>query len=289
LIAPVPETGLLARMVRGSRWTWVDERFRPALPADLAARAMTLETRDRYHAKQGRSTARVVFHGPSGPLSVYLKRHYRLPWRSRLAAWLDPAGAHSPGAAEWRHLERVRALGIAVPEVVAAGEQIGPWARLQSFLMIADLTDSLPLHEAIPALAERLDPATFAALKRRLIAALAAIAATLHRDCLFHKDFYLCHFFLKPDEGDSSEAAGSPPGLTLIDLHRLGHHPRWPDRWRWKDLGQLLFSTHGVAGINDRDRLRFWLAYRRALGLKRPRWHARLIAMKAARYLAHNS
>jgi heptose I phosphotransferase len=287
LNAPVPDTGLLARLVRGSRWTWIDERFRPSLPANLAAQAMTLVSRDRYHAKQGRSTARVIFHGPSGPLSVYLKRHYRLPWRSRLAALIDPAGAHSPGAAEWRHLERVRALGIAVPDVVAAGEQVGPWARLQSFLMIADLTDSQPLHEAIPALAQRLDPTTFAALKRTLIAATAAIAATLHRDSLFHKDFYLCHFFLKTDDGDGSSER--PPRLTLIDLHRLGHHPLWPDRWRWKDLGQLLFSTYGVAGIDDRDRLRFWRAYRRVLGLKRPRWHARLIAMKAARYLAHNS
>jgi heptose I phosphotransferase len=265
-------------LLRGGRWSWVDERFRAALPADLDAHVMELESRDRFHAKQGRSTARVIFHAASGPLPVYLKRHFRLPWRTRLAALVDPAGDHSPGVAEWRHLERVRALGIAVPEVVAAGERIGPWGALQSFLMVTELVGCQPLHEAIPALARQLDPPAFAARKRRLIAAVAAIAATLHRANLFHKDLYLCHFFL-----DTEHLA-----VSLIDLHRLGNHGRWPGRWRRKDLGQLLFSTYGVAGIDDRDRLRFWTCYRRLVPLRGPRRQARMIARKAARYLAHN-
>jgi heptose I phosphotransferase len=287
-----PSAGSFWRRLRhGSRWTWIDERFRAALPADLDARVMSLESRDRYHAKQGRSTARVVFHAPAGPLPVYLKRHFRLPWRNRLAALFDPAGGHTPGAAEWRHLERVRALGIAVPEVVAAGERIGPWARLQSFLMVADLVDSQPLHEAIPALRFQLDPVTFGAWKRAVIGAVAAITATLHRACLFHKDFYLCHFFVDTQRSERA-AAGTTPGalgLTLIDLHRLGHHPLRAGRWRRKDLGQLLFSTYGVAGIDDRDRLRFWIHYRRAAGLQRPRGQVRSIVFKAARYQAHNA
>ena len=115
------------RLVRGTAGPGSTSGYRDALPADLDATVMDLESRDRFHAKQGRSTARVVFHAAAGPLPVYLKRHYRLPWRARLAALIDPAGRHTPGAAEWAHLERARALGIAVPEVVAAGERIGPW------------------------------------------------------------------------------------------------------------------------------------------------------------------
>src|SRR5262249_9140511 len=153
-----------------------------------------------------------------------------------------------------------------------------------SFLMLAELTASRPLHEAIPDLSRRLEPRRFATWKRHLIGALAEITATLHQADLFHKDLYLCHFFL--EEGDSSSTP-DPSGLTLIDLHRLGHHPHWPDRWRWKDLGQLVYSTYGVVGINDRDRLRFWRHYRRRLGLTRPQWHARMIVLKAARYQSH--
>jgi heptose I phosphotransferase len=289
---PGPSAGSFwHRLLRGSRWTWIDERFRAALPADLDARVMSLESRDRYHAKQGRSTARVVFHAPSGPLPVYLKRHFRLPWRQRLAALFDPAGGHSPGAAEWHHLQRVRALGIAVPEPIAAGERIGPWARLQSFLMVADLVDHQPLHEAIPALQRQLDPATFRAWKRTVIAALTAITATLHRARLFHKDLYLCHFFVDTRRPERVAARGtaSELRLTLIDLHRLGHHPLRAGRWRRKDLGQLLFSTYGVPGIDDHDRVRFWSRYRREVGLRGPRGQVRAIVRKAARYQAHNT
>jgi heptose I phosphotransferase len=292
----LPKSCFLDRLVRGSRWSWIDDRFRAALPEDLDEKVMTLESRDRFHAKQGRSTARVLFHEHEAaptrpPLSVYLKRHYRLPWPSRLAALVHPGGGYSPGAAEWRHLERVRRLGIAVPETVAAGERIGPWGGLQSYLMIADLVGCQPLHEAIPLLRQRLNPQVFAAWKRRVIAALAEIAARLHRARLFHKDLYLCHFFVDtaPEVLDAITAGTQPITLTLIDLHRLGHHRWWPDRWRCKDLGQLLFSTYGVAGISDRDRLRFWKHYRSSLPLRRPHWQARFIVLKAARYLAHNA
>jgi heptose I phosphotransferase len=271
------------RLARGTRWTWLDERYRDALPADLGETVMALSSRDRFHAKQGRSTARFVFHGPDGPLAVYLKRHDRLPWRDRLAALLDPRGAHTPGAAEFAHLNRARALGVAVPEVVAAGERIGPWGRLQSFLMVAELTGSLELNEAIPALAEGLAPRAFEALKRGLVRETAAITAALHRARVFHKDLYLCHFFLDIAHLDE-------PGrrLALIDLHRLGEHRWFSDRWRWKDLGQLLFSTDGVPGLTRRDVLRFWAHYRRLVPMRWPSWQARMIAWKAARYRRHN-
>ena len=118
-----------------------------------------------------------------------------------------------------------------------------------------------------------------------MIAEMARITATLHAARVFHKDLYLCHFFL--DHEVDSAGAGALR-LSLIDLHRLKEHRLWPDWWRWKDLGQLLFSTYGVDGITDRDRLRFWRIYRRRVGIRRPRWHARMVRLRAARYLEHN-
>jgi heptose I phosphotransferase len=262
---------------------WLAKRYCAALPADFDATVMTLESRDRLHVKQGRSTARVVFHSAEGPLPVYLKRHYRLPWPARLAALVDPEGHHSPGSAEWVHLERVRRLGIRVPEAVAVGERIGPWGALQSFLMIAELTGAQPLHEALPALVACQDRASFLQWKRALVVEMATIAATLHRERLFHKDLYLCHFFL--DMGRLDQVGSR---LTLIDLHRLGEYRFLTDRWRWKDLGQLLYSTEGVAGIGDRDRLRFWSHYCRQLAPRWPRWQLAMIRRKAERYRGHN-
>jgi hypothetical protein len=276
---------LRERWVRGVKWTWINEDYRARLPEDFAVSVMALQSRDRFHAKQGRSTARVVLDRTDRPLAVYLKRHFRLPWVSRLAALLDPAGRHSPAAAEWCHLERVRALGIEVPEVVAAGEHIGPGTDLRSFLMVAELTRCEPLHELLPRLANRLEARAFDRLKRLLIDEMARITATLHRARVFHKDLYLCHFFLDPDQ---VEADARTSRIVLIDLHRLAEHRLGSDWWRWKDLGQLLFSTEGVAGITNRDRLRFWKSYRRRVGIQRSRWQAKMIRLRAARYLSHN-
>src|SRR5262249_39346021 len=162
---------------RGVSWTWVNERYREALPAGFDRGVMGLETPDRLHVKQGRSTARVNFHAGEGSqgVSVYLKRHYRLPRSAGLAAMLHPSGRYSPAAEEWTHLERGRELGIEVPEVVAAGERIGPRGGLTSFLMVAELTGCVALHEALPMLAARLGPEAFASLKRRIIEEMARI------------------------------------------------------------------------------------------------------------------
>lgn len=278
------------RWFRGVSWTWINEHYRARVPDDLASSVMTLESRDRFHAKQGRSTARVVLSRTDRPVAVYLKRHFRLPWPARLAALVDPAGKHSPAAAEWIHLERARALGIDVPEVVAAGERIGPQARLQSFVMIAELGGCEAVNELLPRLADQLDARSFELLKRRVIAEVARITATLHAARVFHKDLYLCHFFLDSQQASQvgEDNADFAVRLSLIDLHRLREHTLWPDWWRWKDLGQLLYSTYGVAGITDRDRLRFWKVYCRRVGIRHRRWHGRVVQARAARYLKHN-
>jgi heptose I phosphotransferase len=274
---------LWSRLRRGARWAWVSDDYRAALPADLPETVMTLAATDRHHVKQGRNTARVRFDSPWGGLTVYLKRHERLPWPARVGALLYPAGRFTPAAAEAAHLRHARSLGIAVPDVVAAGEEIGPWGTLRSFLMVAELTGCEEGHLAVPELHRRLDPAAFARLKRELTVELAGIVARLHGASLFHKDLYLCHVFLDP-------ALPDPAGrrLTLIDLHRLGRHRLTAPRWRWKDLGGLLFSTYGVAGIDGRDRLRFWKHYRRAMGLRFPEAERRAVVAKAARYARHN-
>jgi heptose I phosphotransferase len=289
------------RLVRGVRWSWIDPRYQAALPPDLDGSVMSLVSRDRLHTKQGRSTARVIFHDPfagdrsaaagqralesGGQVAVYLKRHFRLPWPQRLAALINPAGRHSPAAAEWAHLQRAQALGVPVPEVVATGERIGPWACLQSYLMVAELTGSQELNIALPVLARELKPAALARLKRRLIAEMARIIAALHAARVFHKDLYLCHIYLDVERSRQDPA---DVRLVLIDLHRLAEHRVWPDRWRWKDLGQLLYSAIGVGGIDQRDISRFWKHYRRRVPLRWPRWQARMIQHKAEAYLVHN-
>jgi heptose I phosphotransferase len=274
---------LWRRMTRGVERSVRSERYQSMLPDDLETKVMAIESSDRYHAKQGRSTARVRFESGSGTLSVYLKRHYTLGWRDRVSTWLDPSEWRSPAGIERANLDRARALGIDVPDWVAAGERIVPGEPATSYLMIAELVGFEPLHEAIPKLEAELDAARFERVKRALAAEVAAISARLHAANFYHKDLYLCHFFL-----DMSTIDNKHLRISLIDLHRLERSSRPSRRGLAKDLGQLLFSTRGVAGIGDRDRLRFWSRYRKASGLRRPRGIARVVVWKAARYEAHN-
>jgi heptose I phosphotransferase len=252
-----------------------------------AERIMAVTVTDRIHAKQGRSTGRWILPGEGRPLAVYLKRHYHLPWWRGLLAAVWPEGGWSPALQEWRHLEWARSHGMPVPAAVAAGEYIGPWGRLQSFLAVEELAGMLPLHEAIPAAARSLGPEVFRLWKRGLIAELARLIRALHGRRCFHKDLYLCHFYIPaPDTTCLPQWQGR---VHVIDLHRLGYHS-WTWRiWQVKDLAQLLYSSE-LTGVAARDRLRFWRAY---LGKERHsrtgQWLFRLVVLKWRRYQRHNA
>jgi hypothetical protein len=250
---------------------------------DWPQRIMQVDVTDQFHAKQGRSTGRLVVEGEGKRLAVFLKRHYRLPWWQGWLATLWPGKGWSPAMQEWRHLQWARSQGLPVPAKVAVAEFIGPWGRLQSFLAIEELAGMLPLHEAIPQAARLLDPGTFGRWKKGLVTELARLARELHDRRTFHKDLYLCHFFIPRTDLDS--LVDFRGRVHMIDLHRLAHHP-----WMWlypqvKDLAQLLYSSE-MEGVELRDRVRFWRLY---LGPgRRARWLAKLVRFKWRRYRGHN-
>jgi lipopolysaccharide kinase (Kdo/WaaP) family protein len=270
------------------RWTRGERRFlhREDWPrfagADFGDQIMTAAVTDRHHTKQGRSIGRWTLRHDGDELVVYLKRHYRSSWWRRVMAFLWPAHGWSAAFGEWRRLQWAKARGIPVPEPVAVGEFIGPGLRLQSFLALKELAGMLPLHEAIPRAAVDLPCVVFRAWKRRVIAQVAELTRVLHEHQHFHKDLYLCHFYVQPP------ASGRLPAevgtVHMIDFHRLAHHPFAGWVWRIKDLAQLLFSSD-VSGVTERDRLRFLHRY---LGLRKLNRAGRrllsLVSIKARMY-----
>jgi heptose I phosphotransferase len=276
---------LWQRWTRGTVRLWQRPDWATFAGTDWAKTVMTADVTDRYHAKQGRSTGRLILHADGRRLAVYLKRHYRLAWWRGLLAAMWPEVGWSPAAEEWQHLAWARDHGMPVPASVAAGEFIGPWGRLQSVLAIEELADMLPLHEAIPAASAALAAPEFQIWKTAIVIELARLTRSLHQRRRFHKDLYLCHFYLP--RADTERAHPGP--LHVIDLHRLGHHP-WTWRfWQVKDLAQLLYSSE-IAGVSARDRLRFWHLY---FGEKRhspaARWLRWAVSWKWQRYRRHNA
>ena len=214
---------------------------------DWADDIMDVHVTDDFHAKQGRSTGRLVLQAGDRRLAVYLKRHYRLPWWQGLLTSLWPSAGLSPAMQERRHLRWAITQGLPVPAPVAAGEFIGPWGRLQSFLAVEELTGMLALHQAIPLAAARLQPSAFRHWKRGLIAEMVRLVRALHERRRFHKDLYLCHFYIARE--DMEQLPDWRGRVYLIDLHRLGRHPWTGWLWQAKDLAELLYSCDGVDGV----------------------------------------
>ncbi len=167
------------RLSRGWRRIAARNDWQEFFGDDWRERVMEVPVTDQFHAKQGRSTGRLVLERDGRRLAVYLKRHYRLSWWLGWLAALWPGKGWSPALQECRHLEWARRRGLPVPAPVAAGEFIGPWGRLQSFLAIEELADMLPLHLAIPRAARLLHPVDFQAWKNGLVRELARLAFEL--------------------------------------------------------------------------------------------------------------
>lgn len=256
------------RLWRGTRRIWARPDWHRLAGPGWEERILAQPVTDRFHAKQGRSTGRWILHSEGARLTVYLKRHYRLPWWSGLLAAFSPQRDWSPAMQEWRHLEWARKKGIPVPAVASVGEFAGPGWKLQSFLAVDELTDMLPLHEAIPRAAAFLPASEFEVWKRGLVRELARLARSFHERRHFHQDFYLCHFYIASKWTEQiPEWQGQ---VTVIDLHRLSRHRVFSWIWQGKDLAQLLYSSE-IPGIDASDRLRFWHAY---WGAARRSWSA---------------
>jgi hypothetical protein len=274
------------RLFRGVQRVLQNQEWTSHVEPGWNDQIMDLVLTDRFHAKQGRSTARWTVPGKQGKRTLYLKRHYRLgPFRGLLAT-IWPNRGWSPAFEEWRHLEWAHSQGIKVPLAMAAGESIGPWCRLQSFLAVEELTDMLPLHEAIPMASAALNGSRFQQWKQGLVREMARITRALHGRRHFHKDLYLCHFYISAS--DTVRIPEWKERVYLIDLHRLAQHrfTRW--FYRLKDLAQLVYSSD-VPGIDARDRLRFWRLYQgrdvKTFPGKLLRW---CVLVKWFRYKRHN-
>src|SRR5262249_10822174 len=74
------------RLLHGTERHYARADWEAYVGAGWVQRMMDIAATDDFHAKQGRSTCRVVLERAGGRLAVYLKRHYRLPrWRGVLA------------------------------------------------------------------------------------------------------------------------------------------------------------------------------------------------------------
>lgn len=283
-----PVSSLWARLRRGVRLFRKRADWDRFAGEDWAQRIMNEPLTDREHHKQGRSIGRKILTDGCDTLSVYLKRHFCLSRFTGLLATLFPGRVLAPGLQEWVRIRWAKEQGFSVPDAVAAGQFVGPWGKLQSFIAVKELHGMLPLHEAVPRAFRTLDPRAFARWKRGLTAELARVARELHSRKVFHKDLYFCHFYI-PESFTRTVPSDWTKNVWMIDLHRLARQRVASTWWQVKDLAQLMFSSD-VPGVTARDRLQFWKIYRADWpdGKCPGEWLRPLVRWKWGLYRRHN-
>ena len=199
--------------------------------------------------RSDRVRRRIELDSPEGKKVFYLKRYDKSGRLRRLLMALGVC-SKSKGRRELTNNWRLQKAGLATLVAVAAGES-GP--KEGSFILIEELKGYQPLHEFLDDFLAESDRPEVVRGKRELIIALARYVRRLHATGLDHRDLYLCHFFVRPEEPAQS--------LRLIDLQRIKRS--WGLRQRHgfiKDLAALNYSADH-AGISRTDRLRFALEY----------------------------
>lgn len=180
----------------------------------------------------------------------YRKWHRGVGWKEILKNLLQLRSPVLGAENEWAALNKMHALHIPSLIPVAYGARGKNPARQQSFIVTRELTDVVQVDHFFEQYSIN------AKTRRRLLAGIARIARELHGAGINHRDFYLCHFMLKPE---SLTKAGQPQ-LYLIDLHRAQCRAQVPPRWLIKDLAALYYSSFNL-GFSQRESLRFLKIY----------------------------
>ena len=209
-----------------------------------------------YRAVAGRRTLRFMHLGKS----YFLKTHQGVGWKEIMKNLLQFRAPVLSAKTEWQALHRLRALGIDTLTPVGYGCQGTNPSSLRSFIITEDLGETVSLEDLCAdwKKGRRLSAAEVA-LKRALLAKVAATARQMHENGVNHRDFYLCHLCVKP----LRVIAARPPdevAVYVMDLHRAQLRRRTPERWRVKDLASLYFSSLDL-GLTIRDLYRFAKGY----------------------------
>ena len=182
----------------------------------------------------------------------FAKVHRGVGWREIFKNLLMGKRPVLSAANEYRAIRRLEELGVDTMTITAYGCRGWNPAKLESFLVTAELPDMVSLEDYCRDW--RGNPPPF----RRRIAIAASLAETvgaMHRGGVNHRDCYLCHFLL-----DRATEETPLPRLHVIDLHRAEIRPEVPFRYRVKDVAGIYFSAMDC-GLTRHDLFRFMKNY----------------------------
>jgi len=253
----------------------VNEAFRPALEAaglSTLDALMAFEGGETYRVGPGRRTVRVELADPAGAARIlYIKRHDRVPWQTKIRRTLGLGEPISIAEYEARNIVRLMDAGIPTVRCAAVGWEFTNGGRGErSCLVTEELAGAVQADVYCERQFGSAGGGGKTAARRRWIRALGRLARQFHGSGFVHRDFYLCHVLVRP------VPARRDCVLHLIDLQRMMRFrggvpasPRGvPGRWIVKDLAALVFSSWPSPAtfirsevFTDTDRMRFAREY----------------------------
>lgn len=205
-----------------------------------------------FRDKEGRTT--LQFHTATN--SYFIKIHRGIGWQEIIKNLLQFRLPIISAKNEWQAIEALTRLGISTMTLAGYGQRGYNPARIKSFVITDELTDTVSLEHLGTQWRQR--PPTFRT-KKTLIEKLAEVTRTMHHNGINHRDYYLCHFLLDKQFSNDNTIDDSTE-LFLIDLHRAQIRKTTPSRWIIKDIGSLYYSAMDVP-LTQRDLYRFIKTY----------------------------
>lgn len=212
--------------------------FKLELPAHLRAlfgtdpfaEIMRLQGRV-YRDVVGRRTMQVLLGGDS----YFVKQHFGVGWAEIFKNVLSFKKPILGAMTEVAAIKKLVEIGIATTPLVAYGVKGHNPARQQSFIITEDLGDITSLEDVC---ADWESHPPHAEFKRKVVIAMAQLAARMHAAGLCHRDFYLCHLAIKKEN-----LALGKTELILVDLHRMLTGQANGGKAMMKDIAGLYFSA----------------------------------------------
>ena len=181
--------------------------------------------------------------GGEETMRVYLKRH----WKEKKGKNSKP---ENEAQVEFDNIKNLENQGVNVPRAMAVGHGMIN-GRPVGFMMVQEVP-GIPsddyIKDKFPQQGAAGEPL---ANKRKFIRQLAENSSHFHNLGYNHRDFYLCHTFVKEEGADYL--------FHLIDLQRVQKRKLLRYRWLVKDLSQMNYSA--PTGVTNTDRLRFYFNY----------------------------
>jgi tRNA A-37 threonylcarbamoyl transferase component Bud32 len=177
-----------------------------------------------------RDVSRIEVADSDGVVRVlYLKRTWQ-PYRKDGVSSLFRYGrVVSSSRREWNNYIALTSAGVDTPELIAHGEECGPFWERFSFILTGEVRDSVSLDQFLGQCREP-------RLRRNALREAALTVGKMHMAGLFSPDLFSRHIFV-------SSQSPRKPEACLIDMARLDRCSRMMRKKVVRDLALLNVST----------------------------------------------